>query len=123
MFFLTYTYTYAMYTQCLLRATCMFHHKPYTVHIHTLTPKLMCLFHQKPVEKSFGEEMYELRGSGSKRCRVLTSDTFYYVPLGESLKQFMSHPDVAVEISKSHKSPDGVMRDFCDGTACMNHVL
>ena len=76
-------------------------------------------FFQEPTEQKLGEETYVVRGSGSKRRRVLTNDTFYYVPLDESLKQLFSHPDVALEISMSHKSTDGLLRDFCDGTACI----
>ena len=53
---------------------------------------------------------------------MLATDTFYYVPLDKSLKQFISHPDVSLEISKSHKSTDGILRDFCDGTACRDHL-
>ena len=79
-------------------------------------------FFQEPTEQKLGEETYVVRGSGSKRRRVLTNDTFYYVPLDESLKQLVSHPDVALEISRSNKSTDGLLRDFCDGTACRDHV-
>jgi len=48
--------------------------------------------------------------AASRAC----SHFFYYVPLLESLRQFWSHPDVTNEISKSHKSNNGILRDFCD---------
>ena len=70
-----------------------------------------------------GEAEYILRGTGTKRRRVLASDFFYYVPLSDAVHQLLSHPDIFQEVSRSSASTDGVLRDFCDGRLYKNHPL
>ena len=70
---------------------------------------------QEPVEMTLDESNFEVRGSGVKRHHVLTSHSFYYIPLKETLKQFLSHPDVLKEVSTTLVSTDGPLRDMCDG--------
>lgn len=76
---------------------------------------------QEPVQKCIGEKFYANRFSGSKREKVLKSDFFYYIPISETLKQLVHHPEILEQIYSSHVSTDGVYRDMCDGSVCTNN--
>ena len=71
---------------------------------------------------SFGKTYYVNRFSGAKRQKVLTSDTFYYVPLMETLNVLLTDKDVQKLISTPHYSQNK-LADFCDASVYKSHPL
>jgi len=65
---------------------------------------------------------YVNRFSGKKWQKVLCSDKFYYIPLLETLKQLLSHPDILKELHSSRQNGE-LLSDFCDGTVYKQHSL
>ncbi len=49
--------------------------------------------------------------------------TMQYVSILETLKALLSHEDVVAQVLKGHKSEDGVLRDFCDGSLFAQNQL
>ena len=62
------------------------------------------------------------RFSGRKRQKVLWTDKFYYIPLLETLKQLLSHPDIIKEFNSGLKN-GGLLTDLCDGNLYKQHPL
>ena len=50
-------------------------------------------------------------------------DTMQYVPILETLKDLLSHEDVVAQVVRGHKSENGVLKDFCDGTLFAQNEL
>ncbi len=68
--------------------------------------------------------MYKLCGSGSKRRRVLSSESsFYYIPLLSTLRKVLARGDVLEQVSVDRRSTNGYLEDFCDGSEFKNHPL
>ena len=80
------------------------------------------LYMQEPIEISFGELYYVDRFSGRKRQKVITSDTFYHIPLLETLKNLLTHSEVYTELKRPRQSTDLIV-DFCDGSVYQQHPL
>ena len=72
---------------------------------------------------SFGTPFYVNRFSGLKRQKVLTTDTFYYIPLLEILKLLLSDTEVQREIVTPHHAQGYRLADFCDGSVFKSHPL
>ena len=67
--------------------------------------------------------MYKVCGSGSKRRRVATSESFCdYIPILSTLKQVLGREDVLDHISTTHSSGSSLY-DFCDGQEFCEHPL
>ena len=50
-------------------------------------------------------------------------NTMQYVPITDTLKALLSKDDVFAEVFNGHKSQDGIIADFCDGSNFENHEL
>ena len=61
------------------------------------------------MEVKVGPAQYASKFSGSKRQRVLKTDTFQYIPVEETLKKVLRMPDVLQEIEKFHGSQDDIL--------------
>lgn len=77
---------------------------------------------QEPIEISF-DNVYINRFSGSKRQKVQSACTFFYVPLADSLAQLLRNEEVLKEIHTVRSKNDMFLRDYCDGSFCKNHPL
>lgn len=51
------------------------------------------------------------------------NDTYQYVPILETLRNLLSYDDVFSYVINSHKSNDGVLRDYCDGNSYNSNPL
>ena len=79
---------------------------------------------QEPIRKELGGNVYKVCGSGSKRRRVATSESFfYYIPILSTLKQVLSREDVLDHISATHHADGRLLNDFCDGQEFREHPL
>lgn len=67
-----------------------------------------------------GRSHYVNRFSGAKRKKVLTRDTFYYVPLLSTLNQLLQVKCVRDEIKRQPRVNDG-LHDLSDGEIYKNH--
>ena len=47
----------------------------------------------------------------------------FYIPILETLKLLLQNEDVLAEVVQSHKSEDGKLKDFCDGTIFRENEL
>ena len=81
-----------------------------------------CIHLQEPIEISF-DNVYINRFSGSKRQKVQSAYTFFYVPLADSLAQLLRNEEVLKEIHTVRSNNDMFLRDCCDGSFCENHPL
>ena len=52
----------------------------------------------------------------------MKSDTFYHVPLLQTLKKIITHSDVYSELKSPRQSSD-LLSDFCDGSVYEQHPL
>ena len=77
---------------------------------------------QDPEPVDLGKSYYYTQFSGPKRPKVLKSDTFYYVPLYDTLKALLQNPDVLNEILHPHQCDDK-LSDFCYGLVYKSHPL
>ncbi len=50
-------------------------------------------------------------------------ETMQYVPILQSLKNLLSHEDVLAQVFRGHKSPDNLLKDFCDGSLFASNQL
>ncbi|ORU93861.1 MAG: hypothetical protein A6F71_09060 [Cycloclasticus sp. symbiont of Poecilosclerida sp. M] len=73
------------------------------------------------MEVKVGPAHYSTKFSGNKRQKVLTTDTFQYIPIEETLSQLLQMSDIRKEIECFHGSKDNVLRDMCDGSICKSH--
>lgn len=76
---------------------------------------------QDPIEVKVGRSCYVSRQSGSKRRKILTRGTFYYVPLLSTLKQILKIQPVRHEILRSAKHSDNLLHDLSDGYLFKEH--
>ena len=60
--------------------------------------------------------------SGTKRRKVLRSDTFYYVSLLDTLKLLLTNKEIQNEVTSPHHSSTK-LEDFCDGSLFKTHPL
>lgn len=68
-----------------------------------------------------GCSYYETRFCGAKRKKVLTRDTFCYVPLLSTLKQILKIPNIRQEISRRPNHDGNLMYDLSDGAMFKKH--
>jgi hypothetical protein len=54
---------------------------------------------------------------------VSANEPLQYVPIAESLRALLMNDDVFADVMNGHKSGDGLMRDFCDGSRFREHPL
>ena len=79
---------------------------------------------QEPVKKELGPATYKLTGTGNKRRRVLTSESFfYYVPILSTLKQVLAKDEVLHQVRTVRASNTTSLHDFCDGQVYRDHPL
>lgn len=65
---------------------------------------------------------YETRQSGAKRRKVLTRDTYYYVPLLSTLKQILQIRSVRDEVLRpAYENAHGMLYDLSDGSILKHH--
>ena len=62
------------------------------------------LYFQEPVEIRVGSAYHATQFSGSKREKILKTDTFQYIPIEETLKRVLQMPDIVNEINYFHGS-------------------
>lgn len=74
------------------------------------------------MEVKVGPAHYSTKFSGSKRQKVLTTDTFQYIPIEETLKKLLKMPDIVKEIECFHGSESDVLKDMCDGSIFQSHL-
>ena len=73
---------------------------------------------------SFGEKYYVSQFSGIKRRKVSKSDTFYYVPLLQTLRNLLNQDDFRSEVLNPHfETTEDMLGDFCDGSLYNSHPL
>ena len=77
---------------------------------------------QEPQEKKFGKPYYFEQFSGTKRRKVLRSDTFYYVSLLDTLKLLLTNKEIQNKVTSPHHSSTK-LEDFCDGSLFKTHPL
>ena len=65
---------------------------------------LVYYFLQEPQEKKIGKPYYVEQFSGTKRRKVLRSDTFYYVSLLDTLKLLLTNKEIQSEVTSPHHS-------------------
>ena len=92
----------------------------YTV-LNTVMYTYTCIHLQEPIEISF-DNVYINRFSGSKRQKVQSACTFFYVPLADSLAQLLRN-EVLKEIHTVRSNNDMFLRNYCDGSFRKNHPL
>lgn len=73
------------------------------------------------MEVKVGPAHYVTKFSGSKRRKVLISDTFQYIPIETTLEKLLLMPDIRAEIDNFHGSTDTTTRDICDGSIYKMH--
>lgn len=76
--------------------------------------------HQEPEEIQIGRSYYVTKQSGHKRRKVLTRDTFYYVPLLSTLEQILQIQSVRNEVLQPHNNSE-FMYDISDGYIFKHH--
>lgn len=77
---------------------------------------------QEPIEITF-DNVYINRFSGSKRQKVQSVCTFFYVPLADSLAQLLRKLKKWRSIERNSYRQVQWLRDYCDGSFCKNHPL
>lgn len=55
------------------------------------------------MEVKVGPAHYSTKFSGSKRQKVLTTDTFQYIPIEETLKKLLKMPDIVKNVFMGRK--------------------
>ena len=75
------------------------------------------------MEVRVGPAYYTTQFSGSKRKKILKTDTFQYVPVEDTLKKLLQLPDVVGEIDNFHGSDSNRLNDMCDGSVFKNHPI
>lgn len=78
---------------------------------------------QEPVEIQVGSSQYVTQLSGAKRKKVLTRDTFCYIPILSTLKQILQVQCVHDEILKPVQKDDDLLHDFSDGALFKQHAF
>ena len=78
---------------------------------------------QEPVQIQVGPSQYVTQQSGTKRKKVLTRDTFCYIPILSTLKQILQVQCVHDEILKPIQQGGDVLHDFSDGAILKQHVF
>lgn len=82
---------------------------------------ILCL--QEAVEIKVGWSHYINKFTGAKRRKVLTQDTFYYVPLLSTLKKLLQIKCIREEIKRNSLVSSGCLCDLSDGEIYKNHEL
>lgn len=80
-------------------------------------------FLQELVAVEVGPSRYVTCQSGAKRRKVLSKDSFYYVPLLDSLKNILVLENIRSEILRNPKLSQNILSDFSDGEAYKTHKL
>ena len=81
------------------------------------------LYFQEPVEIRVGSAYHATQFSGSKRKKILKTDTFQYIPIEETLKRVLQMPDIVNEINYFHGSNSDCLMDRCDGSVFRTHPI
>ena len=89
--------------------------------VHASSNIFVLLYKQEPVEIQVGSSHYVTRQSGAKRRKILTRDTFQYVPLLSTLKQVLQIQSVRHEIMRSPQRNGEMLHDFSDGSVFKQH--
>ena len=93
--------------------------------VSLLIMKINCFYicMQEPIEVAVGPSKYVTRQSGAKRRKVLSKDTFHYVPILSTLKQILALENVRCEILRQPQLRENVLGDFFDGEIYKTHDL
>ncbi len=76
---------------------------------------------QEHVQVEVGRSYYVTRLSGAKRRKVLTRDSFCYVPILSTLEQILQIQPIKQEILRSASHGDNLLHDLSDGCMFKKH--